>query len=166
MRRQILATIMLAALLGGCGGRNANPVSTVSVTDRDMTCNELQNSISGNEGRISALFAEEQRAKTNNVAIGVVGGLLFWPARFALDTRNTEQVEINALRSRNVHLTSMASERRCASGGVPLGSGADPVPGPAGRRAPADDTYVRCGLADGSVTVVTPRECAVVGGRT
>lgn len=166
MRKSAVAAILLAALAAGCGGRAANPVSTVSATDRDMTCTELQNSIAGNEGRIAGLYAEEQRARSNNVAIGVVGGLLFWPALFALDTRNTEQVEINALRSRNTYLTSLSSQRRCESGGARDADDDEPRTVRArSTRQPADDSFVRCAMPDGSVTVVTPRECSVLGGR-
>jgi hypothetical protein len=112
----------------------------------------------------------ERRAKGGNVAIGVVGALLFWPALFALNTTDTEQVEINALQNRNSYLTSLMAQRQC--GGANSMEAASPPAdsainassaGPA--RAPARTTneFVRCELNTGSIAMLTQRECRHLG---
>jgi hypothetical protein len=169
-RGPILVLCAAVLVLGACGGRRANPVGTISVTDQQMSCTEIQASVIENDARMAALREEERRAKSGNVAIGVVGAILFWPALFALDTTNTEQVEITALQNRNAWLASLAAQRRCGPGG------AEPAREPqrdAGDRAPAGRTpaaapggeFRRCQLDNGSLAMLTARECTTWGGR-
>jgi hypothetical protein len=109
----ILRAAALAATLalGACGGRAAMPVATVAPGDNLLSCDQITAMVSGNESQIAALAQEERRARAGNVAIGVVGAVLFWPALFALDTTNTEQVEMASLRSRNGYLASLGAQR-------------------------------------------------------
>lgn len=162
MNRSIVAVCIFALALGACGGRRANPVSTVSITDQHMTCTEITASIMSNDSRMGALREEERRAKNSNVALGVAGALLFWPALFALDTTNTEQVEINALQSRNTYLTMLSSQRNCSAPGALEPQTQSPTPG----RAPADGGAFRnCRMSDGSVSMMTPNDCRAINGQ-
>jgi hypothetical protein len=114
--------LVAALALAGCGGRTAQPIASVLTQDQQLNCEQIQSEIAGNEGRIASLAHEERRAHNANIAIGVVGAVLFWPALFALDTTNTEQVEMNALRQRNSMLLMMSGQRSCGVGGARSGS--------------------------------------------
>jgi len=173
MRRSLVLLCAATVLLGTCGGRRANPVGTVSLTDQHMSCAEIQATMIGNDQRMAALREEERRAKSGNVALGVVGALLFWPALFALDTTDTEQVEITAYQGRNTWLASLAAQRRCGSPGaieVREPGDAPPAPAPlpagAGGNVPpaAAGEFLRCQLDSGSGTMLTRREWATWGG--
>jgi hypothetical protein len=164
----VVALCALPLLLAACGGRHANPVSAVSVTDQYMSCPELQATMVSNDTRMASLRDEERRAKAGNVALGVVGAVLFWPALFALDTTNTEQVEINAFQSRNAYLTALVAQR-CSAPSAVLPAGATNIPAQAAqqRTAPpaSTDEFVRCQLNSGTVAMLTHRECNTWGGR-
>lgn len=119
------AVAIIAALtLCSCAGRVAVPVAAVQPTDSQLTCEQIQGEMAGIEGRIASLQHEERRAHNANIAVGAVGVLLFWPALFALDTTNTEQVETAALRQRSTML-AMSMSQRCAEAGTSA-----PVGGP------------------------------------
>jgi hypothetical protein len=122
MKVSALATIAVLAL-ASCGGRVAVPVAVVQPMDNQLTCEQIQAEMAGNEGRIVALHHEERRAQGANVAIGAVGVLLFWPALFALDVSKAEQTEIAALRQRSSML-AMSMPQRCSEAGTsaPAGS--------------------------------------------
>ena len=54
------------------------------------------------------------------MALGVVGTLLFFPAYFAMDTKNADGFEGNALLDRNDHLKRIAHEKKCDVSAVPM----------------------------------------------
>lgn len=103
----------LAAGLAACGGRDPRHIPVVEPNDTAMSCQALSALIANNNYRIESLFAEHKRAGESNVAIGVVGALLFWPALFALDTSDAERVEAQQLSDRNVYLASVAQDKNC-----------------------------------------------------
>jgi hypothetical protein len=59
----LIAALVAASMLAACGGRRANPVSTVSVTDQYMNCTEIQATMISNDTRAAQLRDEERRAK-------------------------------------------------------------------------------------------------------
>ena len=48
-----------------------------------------------------------------NVALGVVGVILFWPALFFMDLSKADQVELEALRKRYNALGRIAADKKC-----------------------------------------------------
>jgi hypothetical protein len=173
MKSSLVAAFAAASMLAACGGRHANPVSQVSVTDQYMNCTEIQATMVSNDTRAAQLRDEERRAKGGNVAIGVVGALLFWPALFALDTTDTEQVEISALQNRNSYLTTLMAQHQCGgpnsmeAASPPAGSATNVGSGRPARVNAASTTneFVRCELNTGSIAMLTQRECGTWGGR-
>lgn len=114
MRQHAIATIAAlaaAAFLAGCGGRDAHPVATVQPTDSMLSCELMYAEIAANNERARSLAREKSDAEGENVALGVAGAVLFWPALFFMDLSNAEQVEMDALRARNQYLgTRMVAE--------------------------------------------------------
>lgn len=114
MRKILLATCALV-LLAGCGGRTANPTSAYKYGDEDLSCEELQYEMSKVERDTRARYAEWKGNSNSNVGVGVAGAILFWPALFAIDNGNAEEVEVNALRDRAETLTRIARKKNCSS---------------------------------------------------
>lgn len=110
-------------LLAGCGGRDARPVAVAQPTDSMLSCPLLMAEISGNNSRAVSLLDEKKDAENSNVAIGVAGALLFWPALFFMDLSDTEEIEMRALRDRNNYLAQLALAQDC--GPVPAASPQD-----------------------------------------
>jgi hypothetical protein len=109
-----LATLAGAAVvLAACAGRTASPVTTVQAYDATLSCPQISAEIAGNEDKAKQLMAEKNSAHNRNIAIGVVGGLLFWPALFTLDLSDAEKVEMEALRTRDGYLANMMAQRGC-----------------------------------------------------
>ena len=48
-----------------------------------------------------------------NVAAGVTSAVLFWPAVFAMDLSNAEQIELRALQDRDKTLTRLEQKKGC-----------------------------------------------------
>jgi hypothetical protein len=109
----LVAVVSVAFVMSGCAGRNANPVQTFHTYDKDLSCAQIEAEIIGNEEKALHLLKEDEAAHDANVALGVVGGLLFWPALFALDTGDAEMIEMRALKERNNRLINLADTKEC-----------------------------------------------------
>ena len=107
------AILSIALLVTACAGRDANPVQIHQSYDKDLSCEQLEAEILSNEQKALALIEDDENAHDANIAIGVVGGLLFWPALFALDTGDAELTEMRALRDRNERLLVVAEGKGC-----------------------------------------------------
>lgn len=110
---KMIFVLAFGLIVSGCGGRDARPVDVFRPGDESLSCKTIDNEIAYNNRQIKATVSELESSKGQNVAVGVVGAILFWPALFALDVSDAEKVEIQALEERNRHLYTMASEREC-----------------------------------------------------
>jgi hypothetical protein len=104
--------------LSACAGRTAQPVSIAQSYDPDLSCTQIQAEITANEQKARQLSKENDSAHSANVAIGVVGALVFWPALFAIDAGNAEPTEMAALRARDEHLVTLADVHGCNGKGA------------------------------------------------
>ena len=112
-----LCAVIGLVLLCGCAGRTAQPVAMINAYDGNLSCEQVQAEISGNEQKARQLIAEDNSNRNANIAIGAVGVLLFWPALFALDLSDAERIEAQALHERNTHLASLYRDCSGASPG-------------------------------------------------
>lgn len=166
MRLRGLAMILVVGLVGGCAGRSASPVSMVQTHDEGLSCAQLTAEVLTNEERAKQLVQEKNSSRNRNIAVGVVGGLLFWPALFALDLSDAEKVETEALRARNQYLASLRSNQDCT---VPPASARPPVqanvvqpsvPAPVLAAAPAP-SQPAVSVAPGPALAPSPETAAV-----
>jgi hypothetical protein len=103
--------------LAACAGRDPHPVATVQPQDAQSDCAMIRAEIEANNAQAEKL-AEENHAKiAQNVAAGVVG-VVVWPVWFAMDAKGAAGTEMDALKSRQQYLASLA-EQRCRQPGVP-----------------------------------------------
>lgn len=89
------------------------PTASYKYGDEKLSCADLRMEIAKSEREVKKLWSEHNSAHSGNVALGVVGGLLFWPALFALDTSDAEKVEINAHKDRIEGLERIMQSKNC-----------------------------------------------------
>ncbi|GJL87137.1 MAG: hypothetical protein DHS20C03_08460 [Minwuia thermotolerans] len=101
-----IGTLMLVALVGGCGARKAEPVQTSRATDKILSCSHLDAEHQVNTRRMAHLITEKGAQEMNNVGFLILSPLF-------LDLSNTEQQEIRALQDRNHQLALLMGTRKC-----------------------------------------------------
>jgi len=169
--------LLLCVALLGCAGRKAEPVAVMEPYDDKLACEQIQAEISSNETQALQLSSQNESAHSNNVAIGVVGAILFWPALFALDTGDAEKVEMQALHDRNTHLDTVYAQKGCsatksatAPAAVPATAPATPVANASGSSLSpqvwaATVPQKACKLGDGKIVVKSEDDCRGAGGQ-
>lgn len=104
---------MIFPFLQGCAGHTANPVSMYQPSDGGLSCQSILYSMSEIDRKVKRLLPASNKTG-KNVAIGVVGAVIFWPALFFMDFTDSEKVEIAAYRDRYEHLARLYENKRCS----------------------------------------------------
>jgi hypothetical protein len=111
-----LSAVALAFVLCTCAGRDPHPVAVVQPQDAQSDCAMIRAEIEASNIQAEKL-AEENHAKiAQNVAAGVVG-VVIWPVWFAMDAKGAAGTEMDALKSRQQYLATLAE--RCAQPAAP-----------------------------------------------
>lgn len=134
MNRRIVAAVVVASLLSACAGRDPAQIAVVQPQDNTSDCTALTAELNANATRIASLNKEHSNTTGGNVALGVVGALLFWPALFAMDFKDAAGKDAAALQSRQNYLANVATQRCGYAVAVPT----PPAPAPAEQAKPAD----------------------------
>lgn len=176
MQKKFFIVAAAAMVLAACAGRDAVPVAQVQPHDNDLSCEQIVAEQQDINNKVAALQRQKDEAHDSNVAIGAIGAILFWPALFALDTGDAEDVEMRAYRSRSQHLSMVATNKGCLTGdptttetvptstGTPAAGEAEPTV-EAEAVTPADpDESVVCKL-EGVVQPRTRGYCLEKGGK-
>lgn len=150
MKRLYLVALCVA--LSGCAGRTGHPVAITETYDSGLSCDQIKAEIASNETKAKQLYAENSSAHDSNVALGVVGVVLFWPALFAIDSGTAEKDEMKALYDRNAHLQTLV-DSKCTTPGTTTA----PV-------SASSETVTSCKLLNGRVIARTESECKRIGG--
>jgi hypothetical protein len=115
--RKIVSAVALAALLGACAGRDPAPPQPVAMgTDQNLNCPALFAEMTANNTRIAALQSEESSKRGQNVAAGVVGAVLFWPALFFMDFKDAAGKDRQNVEARQQYLQTIYAQKTCANG--------------------------------------------------
>lgn len=110
MKQTILA-IVIICLITACAGRNPRPVDAMKVTDKEMTCEQIQNELLLANNEISRLSVDADKT-AKNVALGVAGWFLIIPW-FFMDLKNAEKTEMEAYRQRLNNLNLLYMNKKC-----------------------------------------------------
>ena len=70
---------------------------TTSVTRATANCTAITAQLVANSTRLTELKRESDNTQAGNIALGVAGALLFWPALFAMDFKGTAGKEAASL---------------------------------------------------------------------
>lgn len=108
----IIFTIIFT-LLQGCAGKTANPVSVYRAYDKDLSCSSIMYSMHEIDENVKKLLPKANK-KGKNIALGVTGALVFWPALLFMDFSDAEKVEIKAYKKRYQRLTKLYNAKQCA----------------------------------------------------
>jgi hypothetical protein len=120
MSRNILFAGATCVLLAACAGRDPRPVSVVQPVDAMLDCTAIQAELAADEATKLGLDNESSATAAKNVAFGVTGMVLFWPALFAMDLKDAAGVEAKAMVQRESYLTTLAAQR-CGPPQPPVG---------------------------------------------
>ncbi len=110
-----LGTSLLILGLTACAGRNAMPVLTHQVGDKNLNCEVLNAQKIENQDQIQAIKKERRDVETSNTAKGFTGLFLFWPGLLMLDNKTEDNitVETTALTQRNSNLDILLDRKNC-----------------------------------------------------
>jgi len=93
-------------LMAGCAGHEPNPIATHQIGDDNRTCESLALEIAQNE----ALATKKMKKDESKFWSNTLWFLLFTPA---MDMKEAEKTEAEALRARNDYLKILMSEKGC-----------------------------------------------------
>jgi hypothetical protein len=96
-------------LLGGCGGRPANPVVVYQPGDQERSCAVLERELAYIEDEIFDLMPQTEKT---NTPLAIASVFLYVPI-FFMDIRKSEQIEVNALTKRYNHLLAIGESNHC-----------------------------------------------------
>ena len=98
-------------LLGGCGGRPANPVMVYQPGDQARSCAALERELVYIEDEIFDLMPKTEKTEKNTPLV-ISGMFLYVPILF-MDINKSEQIEVNALTKRYNHLLAIGESNHC-----------------------------------------------------
>ena len=105
MRIKIMTTFLLLFIVG-CMGREANPIGRYQAGDETRSCNSLRAEIAENDARImKKLKKDESKFWSNALWVAVLP--------LAMDVKEAEKTEAEALQQRNKMLKIMMAEKEC-----------------------------------------------------
>lgn len=113
MKSVVLSASLCIIALSACAGREPNLPNVALSNDSKLECDALSSEVLANANSAKAKISSNQARDGGDIAIGIAGGLLFWPALFAIDTKNADGHEGNALLDRNEHLKTIALSKGC-----------------------------------------------------
>ena len=117
-RAGMLPAIAVGFALTACAGRDPHPVAVVQPQDTQSDCAMIRAEIEANNAQAEKLADENHAKIAQNVAAGVVG-VVVWPVWFAMDAKGAAGTEMDALKSRQQYLASLAAQRCQRSAGPP-----------------------------------------------
>jgi hypothetical protein len=113
-------SLVLVGQLAACAGRDPQMIATVQPQDMTSDCAAIYAQINANTERLASLNKESGNTTAGNVALGVVGLVLFWPALFAMDFKDAAGKEAMSLQQRQNYLAQLMAQRGCSGTGPAL----------------------------------------------
>jgi hypothetical protein len=139
--RKAIALAVMLTQVAACAGRDAAPAQPVAMpTDQQLDCPALFAEITGNNAKVVSLSSEESNKRGQNIAMGVVGAIIFWPALLAMDFKDAAGTDRKAVEARLAYLNSLYGAKHCAgvTGAAPAVPAPVPTPTPE-IKSPADN---------------------------
>lgn len=112
LRRGLMAFVLVAQL-AACAGRDPHMTAVVQPQDTTSDCPMIVAQIVANNAKLAELRREESNTTAGNVALGVAGALLFWPALFAMDFKGAAGKEAASVMQRQGYLQQLAAQKGC-----------------------------------------------------
>jgi hypothetical protein len=114
--KRVTAALTTAIFLSGCATAGKDVVATyVSPTQfSNFDCDQIRLEMGRLSGRVNQLTGRLDEAASNDKAILIGGGLLFWPALFALGGTKQQETELARLKGEYDALQSAATQKKCS----------------------------------------------------
>jgi hypothetical protein len=109
----MVSAFALTAMLGACAGRDPQLMQTVQPQDMQSDCAAITAQLVANNTRLKELKREGDNTQAGNIALGVAGALLFWPALFAMDFKDASGKEAASVQQRQGYLQQLAAQHSC-----------------------------------------------------
>ena len=109
----ILTNAILIVTISGCGGQAANLVPRFQLGDEKRSCNALYAEMKSIEDEIVVKNHKRKERDTLNVILFIIGFPLIVPW-FLMDVKGSYEVEIDALKTRKVHLEIIFADKNCS----------------------------------------------------
>lgn len=113
MKKVTTALLATSLVLSACAGRSPNPVSEVQDGDATLSCRELAQEVQVNNRAILGLMGEKRANEGRNVAAGVAGAIVFFPALFFMNVKGAAGEEARAYQRRNEGLIARYQTKGC-----------------------------------------------------
>lgn len=112
--KKMVSAIALMAVLGACAGRD--PIAAAPIVqpqDANQSCEALYAEMTVNNTRITALKGEEGNKRGQNIAMGIIGAVLFAPALLAMDFKDGAGTDRKNVEARQQYLEAMYAQKSC-----------------------------------------------------
>jgi hypothetical protein len=111
MRNMLCVVLCFAVFLGGCMGREPNPVPIKKPGDESRNCESLKSEVVQLQKDMLEILPKTDKFGTNAV-LATTGVLLIVPF-FFMDLKDAEGIEFEAMRQRNNHLLEILKTKNC-----------------------------------------------------
>lgn len=105
----------IATFLAGCAtaGKDVAATYISPIQYHNYDCNQLRQELARINGRVGQLTGRLDEAASNDKAILIAGGLLFWPALFALGGTKQQEAELSRLKGEYDALQQASTSKKC-----------------------------------------------------
>lgn len=113
--KKLILTVTIASIVGGCATAGKDVASTYvsPMQFSNYDCDQLRQEMLRTQGRANQLSGRLDEAASNDKAILIGGGLLFWPALFALGGTKQQEAELSRLKGEYDALQSASTMKKC-----------------------------------------------------
>ncbi len=111
MRKSVIILLLPGLMLGGCGGRQANPIPTHRPGDTNRGCESLNVEMTQLHADMERILPKTDKTGTN-LLCGAAGVFLIVPW-FFMDFKGADKIEFDAMRNRHNYLLSLYADKNC-----------------------------------------------------
>lgn len=105
----------ITTFLAGCAtaGKDVAATYISPIQYANYDCDQLRQELARINGRVGQLTGRLDEAASNDKAILIGGGLLFWPALFALGGTKQQEAELSRLKGEYDALQQASTSKKC-----------------------------------------------------
>ncbi len=105
--RNSFCTLVIAALIAGCGTRSVTPMAMMQPGDDRLDCPAIIEQIKVNRPAMATYLTKDKQVEQANVFFVLIG------PTFLIDLSNEEQIKARALADRNDRLVLLGRAKGC-----------------------------------------------------
>lgn len=112
---KLVCYAIITTFLAGCAtaGKDVSTTYVSPIQYSNYDCDQLRQELARVNGRVGQLTGRLDEAASNDKAILVGGGLLFWPALFALGGTKQQEAELSRLKGEYDAIQQASTSKKC-----------------------------------------------------